>query len=40
MNVRGLPLETHPGAFWIVVALMSVVSTLGAALALERTTDA
>ncbi len=40
MNVRGLPLQDHAEGFWILVVLVSVLSTVCAALTLRRATDA
>ena len=40
MNIHGLPLQDHSEGFWILVVLVSVLSTLCATLMLRRATDA
>ena len=40
MNVGGLPLQNHSEGFWILVLLVSILSTVCAALTLRRTIDA
>jgi zinc transporter len=39
MNVGGLPLQNHAEGFWILVVLVTALSTLGAVLALRRSID-
>jgi zinc transporter len=39
MNVGGLPLQSHAEGFWILVVLVTALSTLGAVLALRRSID-
>jgi hypothetical protein len=39
MNVGGLPLQNHAEGFWILVVLVTALSTLGAVLALGRSID-
>ena len=39
MNIPALPLQHTGGAFWILVVLVSVLSSLSAAFALRRGID-